>query len=83
MLSRGLTPAVDPGKWPRGRMCRALPAGEHVVLPSPRVPASPMEATDPILDPLVHLAYVAAGRCDGRLESLGQFKLRGVGEPKD
>jgi probable F420-dependent oxidoreductase len=34
--------------------------GEHVVLPSPRVPASPMEATDPILDPLVHLSFVAA-----------------------
>ena len=25
----------------------------------------------------------AAGRCDGRLESPGQFKLRGVGEPKE
>jgi probable F420-dependent oxidoreductase len=35
-------------------------AGEHVVLPSPRVPESPMDATDPILDPLVHLTYVAA-----------------------
>jgi alkanesulfonate monooxygenase SsuD/methylene tetrahydromethanopterin reductase-like flavin-dependent oxidoreductase (luciferase family) len=35
-------------------------AGEHVVLPSPRVPESPMEPTDPILDPLVHLTYVAA-----------------------
>jgi probable F420-dependent oxidoreductase len=35
-------------------------AGDHVVLPSPRVPASPMEPTDPILDPLVHLSYVAA-----------------------
>ncbi|MGW5644693.1 LLM class F420-dependent oxidoreductase [Saccharopolyspora sp. NPDC003752] len=35
-------------------------AGEHVVLPSPRVAASPMEPTDPILDPLVHLSYVAA-----------------------
>ena len=35
-------------------------AGDHVVLPSPRTPDSPMEATDPILDPLVHLAYVAA-----------------------
>ncbi|HEX4215546.1 MAG TPA: LLM class F420-dependent oxidoreductase [Candidatus Dormibacteraeota bacterium] len=34
--------------------------GEHVVLPSPRVPPSPMEPTDAILDPLVHLAYVAA-----------------------
>ncbi|MEU4249292.1 LLM class F420-dependent oxidoreductase [Amycolatopsis sp. NPDC026612] len=35
-------------------------AGEHVVLPSPRVAESPMEPTDPILDPLVHLSYVAA-----------------------
>lgn len=35
-------------------------AGEHVVAPSPRVPPSPMEPTDPILDPLVHLAFVAA-----------------------
>ena len=35
-------------------------AGEHVVLPSPRQPPSPMEPEDPILDPLVHLAYVAA-----------------------
>lgn len=34
--------------------------GEHVVLPSPRVPPSPMEPTDAILDPLVHLAFVAA-----------------------
>jgi probable F420-dependent oxidoreductase len=35
-------------------------AGEHVVLPSPRVPPSPMRPEDPILDPLVHLAFVAA-----------------------
>jgi probable F420-dependent oxidoreductase len=35
-------------------------AGEHVVVPSPRVAPSPMEPTDPILDPLVHLAFVAA-----------------------
>src|SRR3984957_1618451 len=35
-------------------------AGEHVVLPSPRVPESPMAPTDPILDPLVHLSYVVA-----------------------
>jgi probable F420-dependent oxidoreductase len=34
--------------------------GDHVVLPSPRVPDSPMEASDPILDPLIELAYVAA-----------------------
>ncbi|SNQ46232.1 Luciferase family protein [Frankia canadensis] len=35
-------------------------ASEHVVLPRRRVPPSPLEATDPILDSLVHLAYVAA-----------------------
>ncbi len=35
-------------------------AGEHAVLPSPRVPSSPMDATEPILDPLTHLAFVAA-----------------------
>lgn len=35
-------------------------AGEHVVLPSPRTPDSPMDPLDPILDPLVHLTYVAA-----------------------
>jgi probable F420-dependent oxidoreductase len=35
-------------------------AGEHVVLPSPRTYDSPMDPADPILDPLVHLAYVAA-----------------------
>lgn len=34
--------------------------GEHVVLPSPRIPDSPMDPADPILDPLIHLAYVAA-----------------------
>ena len=34
--------------------------GEHVVVPDPRVPPSPMEPLDPILDPLVALAFVAA-----------------------
>jgi probable F420-dependent oxidoreductase len=34
-------------------------AGDHVVLPSPRTPDSPMAPTDPILDPLVHLGFVA------------------------
>ncbi len=34
--------------------------GEHVVLPSPRTPDSPLQPTDPMLDPLIHLAYVAA-----------------------
>ena len=35
-------------------------AGDHVVLPSPRPPGAPMAPDDPIIDPLVHLAYVAA-----------------------
>jgi probable F420-dependent oxidoreductase len=35
-------------------------AGEHIVLPSPRVPPSPMDPDEPMLDPLVHLAFVAA-----------------------
>ncbi|MBO0713918.1 MAG: LLM class F420-dependent oxidoreductase [Acidimicrobiales bacterium] len=35
-------------------------AGEHVVVPSPRVAPSPLEPTDPILDPIVHLSFVAA-----------------------
>jgi probable F420-dependent oxidoreductase len=38
----------------------SLWAGEHVVVPSPRVEPSPMEPDEPILDPLVALAYVAA-----------------------
>jgi probable F420-dependent oxidoreductase len=38
----------------------SLWAGEHVVVPSPRVDLSPMEPDEPILDPLVALAHVAA-----------------------
>ncbi|HEY4028191.1 MAG TPA: LLM class F420-dependent oxidoreductase [Candidatus Dormibacteraeota bacterium] len=34
-------------------------AGEHVVLPDPRVPPSPMEPDQPILDPLVALSFLA------------------------
>ena len=37
----------------------SLWAGEHVVVPSPRVDPSPMEPDEPILDPLVALAYLA------------------------
>jgi probable F420-dependent oxidoreductase len=35
-------------------------AGEHVVLPDPQVPPSPMAAQDPALDPLLALAWAAA-----------------------
>lgn len=34
--------------------------GEHVVVPTPRAAPSPMEPDDPVLDPLVTLALVAA-----------------------
>lgn len=34
--------------------------GEHVVVPDPYAPPSPMQPGDPILDPLVALAFVAA-----------------------
>jgi probable F420-dependent oxidoreductase len=38
----------------------SLWAGEHVVVPRPRVPPSPMEPDAPILDPVVLLAHLAA-----------------------
>ncbi len=38
----------------------SLWAGEHVVLPDPRVPPSPMDPDDPILDPIVALTFLAA-----------------------
>jgi probable F420-dependent oxidoreductase len=38
----------------------SLWAGEHVVLPDPRVPPSPMEPVDPILDPIIALTFLAA-----------------------
>ncbi|HEY7199198.1 MAG TPA: LLM class F420-dependent oxidoreductase [Candidatus Dormibacteraeota bacterium] len=37
----------------------SLWAGEHVVLPDPRVPPSPMDPDGPILDPLVALSFLA------------------------
>ncbi len=54
---------ADTARW--ARRCEELGyeswwAGEHVVLPSPRVPPAPMEPDDACLDPLVHLAFVAA-----------------------
>jgi probable F420-dependent oxidoreductase len=38
----------------------SLWVGEHVVVPDPRRPPSPMDPEDPILDGLVSLAYLAA-----------------------
>ncbi|MEO6122666.1 MAG: TIGR03619 family F420-dependent LLM class oxidoreductase [Ilumatobacteraceae bacterium] len=58
----GVSPAVV---RPLVDLCESLGfeswwAGEHVVLPSPRVAPAPMDPEDAILDPLIHLAYVAA-----------------------
>jgi probable F420-dependent oxidoreductase len=38
----------------------SLWAGEHIVLPDPQVPPSPMAPTDRILDPIVALTFLAA-----------------------
>ena len=40
----------------------SLWAGEHVVLPDPQVPPSPMAPQDPALDPLIGLTFAAAAR---------------------
>src|SRR5258708_26955004 len=38
----------------------SLWAPEHVVLPDPRTPSSPLEPEDRLLDPIVTLAFIAA-----------------------
>ena len=58
-----LRPEPPPSRWlgaPEELGFDSIWAGEHVVVPSPHVPPSPMEPEDPILDPLVHLGFVAA-----------------------
>jgi probable F420-dependent oxidoreductase len=42
-------------------------AGEHVVLPDPQAPPSPMAPQDPILDPLVVLCWAAAATSSVRI----------------
>jgi probable F420-dependent oxidoreductase len=42
-------------------------AGEHVILPDPQVPPSPMAPQDPALDPLLALAWAAAHTTTVRL----------------
>jgi alkanesulfonate monooxygenase SsuD/methylene tetrahydromethanopterin reductase-like flavin-dependent oxidoreductase (luciferase family) len=61
---------AGPCSWPDGaeRIARlaeelnyeSLWMGEHVVVPSPRVPPSPIEPTARMLDPLVALSFLAA-----------------------
>ena len=45
----------------------SLWAGEHVVLPDPQVPPSPMAPQDPALDPLLALTWAAAHTSTVRL----------------
>jgi len=45
----------------------SLWAGEHVVLPDPQAPPSPMAPHDHILDPLIALTYLAAHTSQVRL----------------
>src|SRR3954470_3030389 len=45
----------------------SLWAGEHVALPDPQVPPSPMAPQDPALDPLLALAWAAAATRSIRL----------------
>jgi probable F420-dependent oxidoreductase len=47
--------------------CESLWAGEHVVLPDPQVPPSPMAPQDPALDPLLALTWAAAATTTVRL----------------
>jgi probable F420-dependent oxidoreductase len=64
----GINSGTTHGPAETVRLCRlaeelgfdSVWAGEHVVVPSPRVAPSPMEPTDPMVDPLVHLAFVAS-----------------------
>jgi len=45
----------------------SLWAGEHVVLPDPQAPPSPMGPTEPILDPAIALTFAAANTTRVRL----------------
>jgi probable F420-dependent oxidoreductase len=65
LFSVNAGPCVDPHTAARiARVAEdagfdSLWAGEHVVLPDPRVPPSPMDPLDDILDPVVSLTYLA------------------------
>src|SRR5437762_9765006 len=66
LFACNMGPCVDPKV--AARVARAaeaagfesLWAGEHVVLPDPQAPPSPMAPTDAILDPAIALTYAAA-----------------------
>ena len=51
---------VDAAKAAEAAGYESLWAGEHVVLPDPRTPESPLQPQHPTLDPVVALAHLAA-----------------------
>jgi probable F420-dependent oxidoreductase len=59
--------AADVARAAESAGFESLWAGEHPALPDPRIPESPMEPTDPILDPIVSLAFLAAVTHDIKL----------------
>lgn len=73
LFSINMGPCADPGQLAEtARSAEAagfesLWAGEHVVLPDPQVPPSPMGPQDPALDSLVALTWAAAATTTIRL----------------
>jgi probable F420-dependent oxidoreductase len=66
LFAVNMAPSVQPevAAW-LGRLAEELGyeslwAGEHVVLPDPQCPPSPIPPTEPIVDPLVSLTFLAA-----------------------
>jgi probable F420-dependent oxidoreductase len=66
LFDMGAGPCLDPqvllavAKHAEDAGLESLWCGEHIVLPDPRVPPSPMEPTDPILDLVIALTFAAA-----------------------
>jgi alkanesulfonate monooxygenase SsuD/methylene tetrahydromethanopterin reductase-like flavin-dependent oxidoreductase (luciferase family) len=66
LFDMGAGPCLDPqvllavARHAEDAGLESLWCGEHIVLPDPRVPPSPMEPTDPILDLVIALTFAAA-----------------------
>ncbi len=66
LFDMGAGPCLDPqvllavAKHAEDVGLESLWCGEHIVLPDPRLPPSPMEPTDPILDLVIALTFAAA-----------------------
>ncbi len=73
LFSMNMGPCSEPGGLAEAARAaesagfESLWAGEHVVLPDPQAPPSPMAPQDPALDPLLALAWAAAATSSIRL----------------